>query len=230
METTASDPYADPFKLAYLGRMVAERLDAMPGVERVAVDGADIFVVPGFLTRGDCRQLIKVIDACAIPSTLYRGTEREGFRTSWTHHFGLYDPLTLSLETYISDMLGIDNDYSEVMQGQRYQCGQQYKHHHDFFHVGQGYWQQEASRGGQRTFTAMIFLNEPAEGGETDFPKLGIALRPQMGTLCLWNNMARDGTPNMQTLHAGMPVRRGTKYVITKWYRQEPWRLLNACA
>jgi len=222
------DQHADPVALAYLGRAVAERLGAIPGVDRVDVADADLFVIPGFLGKSDCRDLVRVINSQAVPSTLYRGTEREGFRTSWTHHFGLHDPLTLSLETYISDVLGIDNDHSEVMQGQRYRQGQQYKHHHDFFHVGQGYWQAERLRGGQRTFTAMIFLNEPAEGGETDFPKLGIALRPQAGTLCIWNNMDRSGHPNMKTLHAGMPVRRGVKHVITKWYRLDPWRRLNA--
>jgi prolyl 4-hydroxylase len=123
--------------------------------------------------------------------------------------------------------MGIDDNYSEPMQGQRYQTNQEYKAHHDFFHIGQGYWQQEAPVGGQRTWTAMIFLNEPKEGGETDFPLLGIALKPQTGTMAIWNNMDVNGRPNMKTLHAGTPVRRGIKHVITKWYRQEPWRLLN---
>jgi prolyl 4-hydroxylase len=113
------------------------------------------------------------------------------------------------------------------MQGQRYQQGQEYKAHHDFFHVGKGHWQQVREFGGQRTWTAMVFLNEPKEGGETDFPLLGIALKPQTGTMAVWNNMDVHGHPNMKTLHAGTPVRKGIKHVITKWYRQEPWRLLN---
>jgi len=29
-----------------------------------------------------------------------------------------------------------------------------------------------------------------------------------------------DGTPNPATLHQGMKVRRGTKYVLTKWFRE----------
>jgi prolyl 4-hydroxylase len=31
-----------------------------------------------------------------------------------------------------------------------------------------------------------------------------------------------DGAPNPATLHQGMKVRRGTKYVLTKWFRQHP--------
>ncbi len=224
---TAFDPMADPRKLAWFGHIVRERLLRHPAVERIATDRAEVFRVRGFLKRSDCREIVRVINHQAAPSTLYRGTEREGFRTSFTHHFGRNDPLTRSCEQYISDLMGIDDNHGEVMQGQRYQAGQQYKHHFDFFAVGEGYWQQEASRGGQRTWTAMIWLNEPREGGETDFPKLGHSFRPETGTLMLWNNMTPDGHPNMATLHAGMPVKRGIKHIITRWYRQEPWRLIN---
>ena len=124
-------------------------------------------------------------------------------RTSFTHHFDRDDPLTIDVEAYISELIGIDNDYSEAMQGQRYQVGQQYRRHYDFFPTGEGYWQHEAVRGGQRTWTAMVSLTEPGEDGETDFPRLGIALRQQAGTLILWNNMDANGRPNLNTLHAG---------------------------
>jgi prolyl 4-hydroxylase len=221
------DRYCDPKTLAYVGMMVRQRLSSMPGVERVDVADADMFIVPGFLTRRDCKAIAQVINSRAVPSTLYRGTERPGFRTSFTHHFDRDDPLTVDVEAYISELIGIDNDYSEAMQGQRYQVGQEFRHHYDFFPTGEGYWQHEAVRGGQRTWTAMVSLTEPKEGGETDFPHLGIALRQQAGTLVIWNNMDAEGRPNMKTLHAGMPVKRGVKHIITKWYRQEPWRILN---
>lgn len=222
-----SDPMADPARLAWFGQLVRARLDAHPAVERIAADGVDMFRVDGFLKRRDCREIVRVVNRRAAPSTLYAGDEREGFRTSYTHHFERDDPLTRSVELYVSDLLGIDDDYSEVMQAQRYRPGQQYKHHFDYLHVGQGYWQHERDKGGQRTWTAMICLHAPREGGETDFPKLGIRLKPRAGTLFVWNNMTPDGHPNNRTLHAGLPVLSGVKHVITKWYRQEPWRLLN---
>jgi prolyl 4-hydroxylase len=42
--------------------------------------------------------------------------------------------------------------------------------------------------------------------------------------LLIWNNMALDGTPNLNTLHAGKPVEQGTKYIITKWFRLNRWQ------
>ncbi|MFL0355582.1 prolyl hydroxylase family protein [Erythrobacter sp. GH1-10] len=221
------DPMADPRKLAWFGQIVRDRLLRHPSVRRIDTADAEIFEVEGFLKRRDCNEIVKVINRRATPSTLYRGTEREGFRTSFTHHFEPHDPLTRSCELYISDLLGIDDNYSETMQGQRYSTGQEFKHHFDYLHVGDGYWRDEAHRGGQRTWTAMICLHAPREGGETDFPKLGLKFQPKVGTLLVWNNMTPQGFPNPKTLHAGTPVIRGTKHIITKWYRQERWRLLN---
>jgi prolyl 4-hydroxylase len=38
-----------------------------------------------------------------------------------------------------------------------------------------------------------------------------------------WNNRRPDGSLNPATLHHAMKVRKGLKYVITKWYRERPW-------
>ena len=43
------------------------------------------------------------------------------------------------------------------------------------------------------------------------------------GKLLAWNNLRADGRPNVNTLHHGMKVRAGTKYVVTKWFREKPW-------
>ena len=221
------DPAADPEKLAYFGEVVRRRLVAHPAVTQLESERAEVFAVEGFLKRRDCREIVKVINHEAVPSTLHAGFNREEIRTSHTHYFGPHDPLTRSVELYISDLLGIDDNYSETMQGQRYQSGQQYKHHLDYLSVSEDYWATEGRMGGQRTWTAMICLHEPKSGGETDFPKLGLQLQPKVGSLFIWNNMTPQGYPNPMTLHAGLPVKKGVKHIITKWYRQEPWRLLN---
>lgn len=224
--TTSFDPNADPRKLAWFGEVVRRRLIAHPAVEQVCSQGAEIFLVKGFLKRRDCKDLVEAINRQAAPSTLYIGTERENFRTSFTHHFANDDPLPKSCEQYIADLLGIDPIYSERMQGQRYTAGQEFKHHFDYMETGTRYWEQEGPRGGQRTWTAMICLNQPTEGGETDFCELGLRFRLPTGAMLVWNNMTPEGHPNTLTGHAGLPVRRGVKHVITKWFRQEPCRLL----
>jgi prolyl 4-hydroxylase len=120
-------------------------------------------------------------------------------------------------------LLGIDRSFGEPLQGQRYEPGQRFKEHADFFYIDQPYWPEYETHGGQRTWTAMIFLNQPEAGGQTYFPKANVRVTPRTGNLLLWNNMDAFGQPNPHSLHTGMPVEEGIKYVITKWYRERPW-------
>ena len=228
-DTTAPefDPNNDPAKLARIGTLVASRLHANLLVQQVDHAEAQLYLYQGFLSAADCNTMIAKIDADAVPSTLYKGTEQEGFRTSYSCHLNRWDAFISKVEARMSDVLGIDNTYAETMQGQRYQVGQEFKAHHDFFHPTQDYWAHEGRSGGQRSWTAMIFLNEPEEGGTTEFPHLGLGVRPQAGMMLIWNNVKPDGTLNYKTLHTGTPVVRGVKHVITKWYRQNDWLEIN---
>lgn len=224
------DPNNDPAKLARIGAHVTKRLESNPLVQKVDVAEAQIYVYQDFLSSLDCNGLIKLINSDAVPSTLYKGTEQVGFRTSFSCHLNRWNPLVAKVEARMSDVLGIDNEFAETMQGQRYQVGQEFKAHHDFFHPGQGYWEKEGPSGGQRSWTAMIFLNEPKEGGTTEFPHLGIGVKPQIGMMLIWNNAKLDGSLNHKTLHTGTPVIAGVKHIITKWYRQNNWLQLNTPA
>jgi len=89
------------------------------------------------------------------------------------------------------------------------------------------YWPEMEKTGGQRTWTAMIFLNEPEGGGQTAFEKAGLKVAPRTGNLLAWNNMNAIGEPNLFSLHQGMPVTGGVKYIVTKWHRERPWGYTN---
>ncbi len=225
---TDADPMADAAAMAMVGARVRARLQSMEGAEDLGGDKADLFRIPGFLGREECRRICRVIDRKIGPSPLFEGTEIEGFRTSSTHYFDRNDPETSKLEAKIDSVLGLDHRFAETTQGQRYEVGQQFKHHYDYFFESESYWQAERLRGGQRTWSAMVFLNEPAAGGETDFKELGLSVAPERGTLLTWNNMDREGRKNPNTFHAGTPVIEGSKYVITQWYRQNPWNIAGA--
>lgn len=187
---------------------------------------ADLFTVPGFLTPRECRGLIAAIDSEICPSTLFHdGGGKRGapdLRTSSTHYFGDNVPAH-RLGERIDALLGLDRAHAEPMQGQRYRAGEQYRHHSDHFHPERDHWRRERLRGGQRTWTAMVYLNAVERGGATDFPRLGLAIQPEPGLLVAWNNMDRSGRPNRAMLHAGTPVAEGEKYVLTQWYRLETW-------
>lgn len=218
-------PNNSPRRLAELGRSVADTLNSHPHVQWLESPHAQLFVCQNFLSAKDCDLLINMIDAEAVPSSLYTGTERDGYRTSYSCNVNPYDKDIQRIEQSICDLMGLENSHSEVMQGQRYEAGQEFKDHHDFFHESEKYWTKgESNNGGQRSWTAMVYLNEPEEGGATAFPQLEYQVEPRKGMLLTWNNMGLDGRPNLNTLHAGTPVVKGTKYIITKWFRLNRWK------
>jgi len=213
----------DMARLRHLGRKVRERLAANPEVYKLPTDKAEIFAVGDFLSPDECGRLRAMIDAVAVPSRAFDEDYSSGYRTSYSGDVDPGDPFIIKLQRRIDDLLGINPAYGETIQGQRYLPGQQFKEHTDWFPVNTGYWERERVRGGQRAFTAMAFLNAVEEGGTTDFPSIGMRIEPRPGALLIWNNADEAGVPNPWTLHAGMPVTRGVKYIITKWYRSRVW-------
>jgi len=214
---------SDRDRLRRIGRKVRGRLAANAAVRRIAVDKVEMWAGARFIDPLECGQLMAMIDAVAQPSKAYEIDYSAGYRTSYSGNLDPFDPLVGQLQRRIDKLLGLDGAHGETLQGQRYAAGQEFKPHNDWFSPNSPSWAAEKARGGQRSFTAMAYLNGVEEGGETDFPRLDIAIAPRAGTLLVWNNADEDGIPNPWTLHAGNPVTRGAKYIITKWYRSRRW-------
>lgn len=221
MTKTANVPDQDA--LRRVGASVRKRLESDPGIYKVPTDKAEIFAVGEFFSPDECQRLVRMIDVVAQPSKLHYESYASGFRTSYSGNFDPHDAFVKSISRRIDDLLGINSKCGETIQGQRYLPGQEFKPHNDWFYVDQPYWDVERKRGGQRSWTAMAFLNSVKEGGETHFVEVGASIEPKPGVLLVWNNALPDGTPNPNTLHAGTPVKQGEKYVITKWYRTRKW-------
>jgi prolyl 4-hydroxylase len=198
----------------------ADKLAGTPGVQRVPTRELELFIVRGFLDPPTCAKLIEMVDAQRRPSTIADDIGIANFRTSETCDLDWHVPVVGDIDRKMADLLGLSLKASEPLQGQRYAPGQEFKPHTDTFEPGGYDFLVHTADRGQRTWTAMIYLNEPEDGGATRFKKIGKTVQPEAGKLLAWNNLLPDGRPNPATLHQGMKVRRGTKYVLTKWFRQ----------
>ena len=205
------------------GESSAEILLAHARVQRIPSPNLALFQLRGFLTPALCSELIARIDEERRPSTLADPNGDEYFRTSETCDLSFELPAVRALERLLLALNGIDPAHGEPVQGQRYAEGQEFKPHCDYFNPGGEDWERYTSVAGQRTWTFMIYLNEVEAGGATRFKCIGKTFQPETGKLLAWNNRRPDGSVNPNTLHQGMKVRRGTKYVITKWYREKVW-------
>jgi prolyl 4-hydroxylase len=204
------------------GASPASRLGSTPGVQRVPARELELYVVRNFLDAATCAGLIERIDDRRRPSEIADDLGVANFRTSETCDLDWRDPLVAEVDRQIGGLLGLPLDASEPIQGQRYAPGQEFKPHTDTFEPGGYDFYLHTAETGQRTWTAMIYLNEPEDGGATRFKTIGKTVQPETGKLLAWNNLLPDGRPNPATLHQGMKVRRGTKYIITKWFRERP--------
>ena len=201
----------------------ADRLKGAAGIQQVPSPKLDLFILRDFLDAPQCDALRALIDAKRRPSTLADDQGIANFRTSETCDLDPHHPLVAEVRQRLSQLTAIPLSHAEPLQGQRYAPGQEFKPHTDSFNPDGADYYLHCAEAGQRSWTAMLYLNQPEDGGATRFKDIGKTIQPETGKLILWNNLLPDGSPNGATLHQGMKVRRGTKYVLTQWFRQRPF-------
>jgi prolyl 4-hydroxylase len=201
----------------------AEILVKAEGIQKVPSPKLHLFIKRGFMSPEECTRIIALIDARRRPSTISDDLGDALFRTSETCDLDSAHPDVAELERRISELTGIDPRYGEPVQGQRYAVGQEFKLHTDYFEPDGADFHRYCAMSGQRTWTVMIYLNEPEAGGATRFKAIDKTVQPEAGKLLAWNNLLPDGRVNYNTLHQGMKVRSGVKYIVTKWFRERPW-------
>jgi len=117
-----------------------------------------------------------------------------------------------------ADVLGLTDEElqhdscAEELQVVKYSPGQEYTPHHDFGYSGLP---------NQRFLTLLIYVKGAEKGGGTSFPKAfggrGLKLRPPPGSAVLFYSMTPDGNADDLSLHAGMVVNAGVKWVCNLW-------------
>lgn len=104
----------------------------------------------------------------------------------------------------------------------RYEPGQEYRPHRDYRPPSSI--EQDHPESGNRLRTICVYLNHVEAGGETEFPIAGAVISPQPGRAVIFDNLFPDGRPDPDSLHAGLPVQRGEKWLATLWLRERRYR------
>ena len=197
------------------------------GLRRIKVDAVQAYIWSDFLSKAECDDLIALIDQNARRSTVvnYESTGDtqvyDARRTSKSCDL-VYSlaPVVKNVDRKISEAIGFDLSHSDGIQAQKYDIGEEFQPHHDYFDPGTIGYQNFCSEKGQRSWTFMIYLNDVEKGGGTVFPALKRTFKPKQGQALVWNNLLPNGAINPTTLHGGQPVKAGVKYIITKWFRE----------
>ena len=185
-----------------------------------------LYCLPEFISPLDRDLLIGYINQKAVTAKLIKD-EKEDIETISEHRTSSETTLSRFIHSYFSyiddqfvKLMNLSPFAGEVIHGQKYEIGEFYKAHKDYWHEHE--LNTYCKWMGQRTWTTMLYLNDVKEGGETNFPQLGIKLKPKAGTLIAWNNLNKDGSTNTYTEHEALPPTSGKKYILTKWWRSWP--------
>ncbi|CAJ1334382.1 unnamed protein product, partial [Effrenium voratum] len=102
-------------------------------------------------------------------------------KTAWCLDTCKASPSYLAVRERISDVIQVPSANFEEMQFLNYAIGEKYVEHHDMNNIS-----DNDHACGPRIYTFFLYLSDVEEGGETNFPRLNISVKPRKGSALLW--------------------------------------------
>ncbi|MGA0917007.1 MAG: prolyl hydroxylase family protein, partial [Ilumatobacteraceae bacterium] len=169
-----------------------------------------VWVIDDFLSCDERSEIVEIarprLEAAKVTSTKVNttSTARTG-SVAWVRYAD--SPTVTGVVNRVSELVDIPVHHSESMQVVHYAESQEYRPHFDGWDLSTEKGRLRTENGGQRVLTALMYLNEPAGGGGTSFPKLEIEVEAKPGRLVIFHNIADEETNlHPHSLHGGMPV------------------------
>lgn len=209
-------------QLAVLGDL-ADALDP-PAAEAISI-APRLFWVHGIAPPAACDWLVRRATGRLDLATVYDPAsgrlDAQEIRTNSLFEFDLAetDLVVLWLRHRIARALALSQDRLEPSNVLHYAPGQRFGRHFDFLQPRAPALAQELATRGQRIATALVYLNDAYEGGETEFSMLGKTYRGGVGDGLFFWNVDPAGAPDVNTLHAGLPTTQGEKWLFSQFVR-----------
>jgi hypothetical protein len=178
------------------------------------------------LTVEECEYIVGLASRLLVPASVVDGSSEQGKRSGdRTNSVAVFWPMHQDIVLHAIDLrlakaAGLPLANGEMMNILMYKPGEEYRAHFDFFAPEIA----GAERSGQRIRTLLVWLNDDYAGGETYFINAKMNLRGAAGDAVVFHNCnAVTGAPDRETLHAGLPVTSGQKWLLSKWFRAKPF-------
>lgn len=185
----------------------------------------------GLVPEPVCRWLVARSQGHLERALVYDAGSGENFtsetRTNSWAQFDLMgcDLIHLLVQRRMQAACGIPLHHMEANAVLHYAVGEEISNHFDFVDPKIPNYAQEIEKNGQRVLTFLVYLNDDYDGGETEFPELGIVHRGHPGEGLYFVNSLENDEPDLRTLHAGRPPTAGEKWIVSQFVRSR--RLLG---
>lgn len=191
-----------------------------------------VFEIENFLSDEECDLIIKLAKQKGmIQSTVINDNGKNvidlytrNSKQTWLEDID--NKLIKDLSNIISKLTDIPTEHQENLQIVSYEPSNYYKPHYDASYHPKVLPNMNYGVG-PRLYTFIIYLNDNFEGGETEFPELGLKVKPQKGKAILFQNINNQFDLIPESLHGGCPVSSGTKWIANKWIRIWPVEMKN---
>ena len=196
-------------------------------IEKV-FDTPQLYIIEDFLTSKECDMVLKI--ATEFHRSKVYGDSKDTYqsihRTSFTCTLKKQqNDLIRRLEERVSKLVHCPTTHIEPFQIVRYENGQEFKKHYDYF--GGIHKEKELQTSGQRVATLFVYLNNVEEGGCTYFNKLDYRICPKKGRAVFWLNLKPNGDLDPLTEHCGEPPKNCIKYGLNIWTRENPFQYVK---
>jgi prolyl 4-hydroxylase len=187
-----------------------------------------IRLVPGFLSPTLCRWLIDKargrLTRAKVYEALSRRTTVSSTRTNTAATLNLVetDVVCVLVQARMAACAGIPFRQLEPLSVLHYAEGEEITEHYDFVDPNVPDYEQEIAARGQRVVTFLCYLNDDYEGGQTEFPEVGVRHKGRRGDAVFFVNALPDGNADVRTLHAGKAPLRGEKWIVSQFMRNRP--------
>jgi prolyl 4-hydroxylase len=149
------------------------------------------------------------------------GTVADHMRSNSIVTFDLADVdlVQVMLQHRMAAACGVPVHHAEGPTILHYAVGEQITNHFDFVNPGVEDYETLIAERGERIITFLLYLNDDYDGGETDFPRIGVRHRGRRRGGLFFTNALPNGKPDHRMVHAGLPPTRGEKQIVSQFFR-----------
>ncbi len=184
-----------------------------------------IAFIDNVLDADECDELVRRSTSHLERSTIVDPQSGAGTAIANRSSEGTYFPIEADafiaqLDRRIAALMNAPVENGEGLQILHYRTGGEYTPHFDYFPPADPGSAAHIANGGQRVASLILYLNDVAGGGSTVFPELKLTVGPKKGAGVYFEYCNSRGQVDPLTLHGGLPVLEGEKWIATKWVRQ----------